>query len=74
MTVEFFVPGQPVGKGRPRATVRAGRARLYTPARTADAEARADVRWRKGYVYRRRECGYCGHRVTTKEKIVKGKQ
>ena len=37
MAVEFFVPGQPVGKGRPRATVRAGRARLYTPARTADA-------------------------------------
>ena len=29
MAVEFFVPGQPVGKGRPRATVRAGRARLY---------------------------------------------
>ena len=27
MAVEFFVPGQPVGKGRPRATVRAGRAR-----------------------------------------------
>ena len=26
MAVEFFVPGQPVGKGRPRATVRAGRA------------------------------------------------
>lgn len=34
----------------------------------------ADVRWRKGYVYRRRECGYCGHRVTTKEQIVEGKQ
>ena len=34
----------------------------------------ADVRWRKGYVYRRRECGYCGHRVTTKEQIVQGKQ
>jgi len=34
----------------------------------------ADVRWRKGYVYRRRECGYCGHRVTTKEQIVEGKK
>lgn len=34
----------------------------------------ADVRWREGYVYRRRECGYCGHRVTTREQIVKEKQ
>ena len=40
MAVEFFVPGQPVGKGRPRATVRAGRARLYTPAKTEKYEAR----------------------------------
>ena len=40
MAVEFFVPGQPVGKGRPRATVRAGRARLYTPAISEKYEAR----------------------------------
>ena len=33
-----------------------------------------DVRWKEGYVYRRRECGYCGHRVTTEERIWKGKQ
>ena len=32
-----------------------------------------DVRWKEGYVYRRRECGYCGHRVTTEERILKGK-
>ena len=32
-----------------------------------------EVRWREGYVYRRRECGYCGQRVTTEERIVKGK-
>ena len=32
-----------------------------------------DVRWKEGYVYRRRECGYCGHRVTTEERIAKGK-
>lgn len=41
--IQFFVPGQPVGKGRPRAAVRAGQARMYTPARTAEAEARADA-------------------------------
>ena len=34
----------------------------------------AELVWNEGYVYRRRECGYCGHRVTTKEQIVKGKQ
>jgi len=34
----------------------------------------ADVRWRKGYVYRRRACGYCGQRVTTTEQIVEAKQ
>lgn len=34
----FTVPGAPVGKGRPRATAIAGRARLYTPARTAAYE------------------------------------
>ena len=33
-----------------------------------------DVRWKDGYVYRRRECGYCGQRVTTKERIVEAQQ
>ncbi|WP_019646178.1 RusA family crossover junction endodeoxyribonuclease [Novispirillum itersonii] len=37
--VEFFAPGLPVGKGRPRATVRSGVMRLYTPARTRTQEA-----------------------------------
>ena len=34
----FTVPGAPVGKGRPRATAIGGRARLYTPAKTAAYE------------------------------------
>ena len=34
----------------------------------------ADVRWKECYVYRRRECGYCGQRVTTKERIVEAQQ
>lgn len=39
MQAEFVVPGKPHGKGRPRATVVAGRARLYTPQASADYEA-----------------------------------
>ena len=34
----FFVPGKPVAKGRPRATVVGGHARMYTPERTARYE------------------------------------
>lgn len=37
--VRFDVPGPPVAKGRPRATTIAGRARMYTPKKTAGAEA-----------------------------------
>lgn len=37
--IEFFVPGAPVGKGRPRVTTARGRPRLYTPAKTAGFEA-----------------------------------
>lgn len=38
-TVTFFVPGMPVGKGRPRATNIGGKARMYTPAKTASYES-----------------------------------
>ena len=34
----FCIPGTPKGKGRPRATVRGGNVRLYTPAATANYE------------------------------------
>jgi Holliday junction resolvase RusA-like endonuclease len=37
--LEFVVPGLPQGKGRARASVIAGRARLYTPAKTRSFEA-----------------------------------
>lgn len=37
--VTFTIPGEPVAKGRPRATSIAGRARLYTPAKTARYES-----------------------------------
>lgn len=36
--IEFTVPGQPIGKARPRATSVNGRARMYTPKTTADYE------------------------------------
>jgi Holliday junction resolvase RusA-like endonuclease len=37
--VEVVVPGQPVGKGRPRASVQRGRVRMRTPPKTAAWEA-----------------------------------
>ena len=37
------IPGPPIGKGRPRATVRGGQVRTYTPKRTQLWEARASV-------------------------------
>lgn len=39
IAAEFTVPGKPHGKGRPRATVVNGHARLYTPDTTAAYEA-----------------------------------
>lgn len=39
-TVKFEIPGEPVAKARARATMVAGRARLYTPEKTEKYEAR----------------------------------
>jgi Holliday junction resolvase RusA-like endonuclease len=36
--VTFTVPGEPQGKGRPRATIRAGHAATYTPEKTRSYE------------------------------------
>lgn len=36
--IAFSVPGEPIGKGRPRATSINGSARLYTPKKTANYE------------------------------------
>ena len=38
MIRRFTIPGEPVGKGRPRVTVRGGHAHGYTPAKTAQYE------------------------------------
>ena len=37
--VEFFVPGTPVGKGRPRAARRGAGVVMFTPEKTADYES-----------------------------------
>ena len=37
--IEFFVPGTPVGKGRPRAARRGAGLVMFTPGKTADYEA-----------------------------------
>ena len=39
--IEFFVPGAPVGKGRPRAARRGAGVVMFTPGKTADYEALA---------------------------------
>ena len=39
MAVEFFIPGAPVGKGRPRAARRGSHITLYTPAKTVSYES-----------------------------------
>lgn len=36
--ISFTVSGEPVGKGRPKATTVGGRARMYTPTKTVNAE------------------------------------
>lgn len=36
--VRFTVPGEPVGKGRPRVSTVGGHARMFTPAKTASYE------------------------------------
>ena len=39
MTLQFTIPGPPVGKGRPRFSSAGGKPRSYTPAVTRDYEA-----------------------------------
>ena len=44
MTVEFYIPGEPVGKGRPRFT-RTGR--TYTPEATANYETLVKIEYQR---------------------------
>jgi len=45
--IAFKVPGQPEGKGRPRATTINGHARMYTPAKTECYERRIWASYRE---------------------------
>jgi Holliday junction resolvase RusA-like endonuclease len=38
-SAHLVIPGEPIAKGRPRATVRGGKVRTFTPERTREAEA-----------------------------------
>ena len=39
MTIHFHIPGQPVGKGRPRIGKVGAHARMFTPAKTVNYES-----------------------------------
>ena len=49
MRYAFDVPGEPRGKGRPRAAVFAGHAKVYTPEATASYENRVALAFRQAY-------------------------
>lgn len=49
MELTFEVPGRPQGKARPRATVRGGRVRVYTPEETADYESRIRLCYKEAF-------------------------
>ena len=54
MTIEFTVPGEPRGKGRPRFSNRGGYVRTYTDEKTASYEnlVKMEYQWAsKGYRY-----------------------
>ena len=44
--MKFVIPGPPVGKGRPRAVMQGGKLHTYTPAATAEYEAKVRHCWR----------------------------
>lgn len=44
--MKITIPGPPVGKGRPRAVVQGGKIHTYTPAATAEYEAKVRHCWR----------------------------
>lgn len=50
MILDVTIPGDPVGKGRPRVTTRGGFARAFTPEKTVRWETSAAAMFRAAYV------------------------
>ena len=48
-SVSFFVPGEVVGKGRPRFTVQMGYAKAFTPAKTTNYENLVKLSFQQAY-------------------------
>ena len=47
--IEFEIPGEPMAKARPRATVIGGHARVYTPQKTANYEGKVALAFKTKY-------------------------
>ena len=45
----FTIPGEPMAKARPRASVVGGHAKVYTPAKTANYEAKVALAFKQAY-------------------------
>jgi Holliday junction resolvase RusA-like endonuclease len=61
--VAFFVPGEPVAKARPRATVVNGRPRIYTPAKSVSYERAVGLIAKRAMRGRRKLAGALGVEV-----------
>lgn len=49
MKLSFFIEGEPMGKERPKATTVGGHAKVYTPKKTANYEAKVGYAFRQAY-------------------------
>lgn len=49
MICTIEIPGEPMSKARPRATIRAGHASVYTPSKTANYEAKVALAFKQKY-------------------------
>lgn len=72
MTRQFFVPGQPQGKGRAKVSTRGGFGRAYTPEKTESYETRIISQYVAAYKDAELLCGEVNMQITAWFPIVKG--